>query len=337
MVLSGHPHLIEQYYSEGLYPVICRLLHPLLSLVPFSVGDLFFIAVVAYLIYALYFLARLTFKKEFNKALKFLFKIVIGLQTGFLVFYLFWGLNYFRPSAAERLNLRDTDYSTADLKTVTAILIDSANQTRAKVTPGDLSQNNSAIFKTAEQAIRDLGDSSAVFKTYSPVVKPSILTPAMNYAGTAGYFNPFTGEAQINYEIPVFDRPFVACHEMSHQMGFGPEDEADFAGFLAAIASHDRLLRYSAFHNAVAEFMYALHSRDTLASRELKPRISLIVRNDFKAERAYWRNYQGKINALSSLFYDHYLKSNNQPHGLNTYNRMVLLIMALHRKKVHSS
>jgi hypothetical protein len=25
--------------------------------------------------------------------------IIIGVQTGMLVFYLFWGLNYYRPSA----------------------------------------------------------------------------------------------------------------------------------------------------------------------------------------------------------------------------------------------
>src|SRR6185312_14788675 len=123
----------------------------------------------------------------------------------------------------------------------------------------------------------------------------------------------------------------IACHEMSHQVGIGAEDEADFAGFLAGTGSHDRLLRYSAYHLAVDEFMHALRNRDSTANNELKLRVSAVVRNDFKAERAYWLHFQNKADILSSIFYDHFLKANNQPQGLETYNRMVLLIMALYR------
>ena len=129
-----------------------------------------------------------------------------------------------------------------------------------------------------------------------------MLTPLMNYLGTSGYYNPFTSEAQINYQMPVFERPFVACHEMSHQMGYGAEDEANFAGFLAGIGSHDRLLRYSAYQLAVDEFMHALYYRDSLANKELKPRISPAVHNDFKTERKYWRSYQSKAGIYQQYF-----------------------------------
>jgi hypothetical protein len=332
MLLAGYPELIERYYSEGIYPFICRLLHPALNLVPFSLGDVLYIAVIVYLIYALSRLLKLIFKRELRQAGVFLMGIVIGVQSGILIFYLFWGMNYFRPPAAELLNLRGSSYSTADLSAVTAILIDSANACRARVTPADLSQNNNAIYKTALKAIVKLSHSSPKFQTYSPHVKSSMLTPLLNCIGTSGYYNPFTSEAQMNYMMPVFDRPVTACHEMSHQMGFGTEDEANFTGFLAGIGSTDRLLRYSAYHLAVDEFMFALHFRDSLASKALRPRISLTVRNDFKAEREYWLSYQSKVSALSSIFYDKFLKANNQPQGLNTYNRMVLLVMALYKK-----
>jgi hypothetical protein len=242
---------------------------------------------------------------------------------------LFWGMNYFRTSAGERLNLRDTNYTTTNLKSVTAMLIDSANVCRARLTKVDLEQDNSTIYKTAVLAVSKLSNDSVNFRTYHPSVKPSMLTPLLNYIGTSGYFNPFTGEAQINYQMPVFNRPIVACHEMSHQMGYGLEDEADFTGFLAGIGSNDKLLRYSAYHLAVDEFMHALYYRDSLANKQLKPRVSKAVHQDFVAERAYWRAHQ-------NIFYDRFLKVNNQPHGLGTYNRMVLLVMALYRGKVHS-
>ena len=135
MIFADHPQLIERYYSEGFYPFICHILHPVFNLFPFSVGDILYISVIVYLIYALFRLIKLTLKKEFKRAGIFLLGMVIGVQTGILIFYLFWGMNYFRPSAGERLNLRDTSYTTADLKAVTAMLIDSANATRARVNP----------------------------------------------------------------------------------------------------------------------------------------------------------------------------------------------------------
>jgi len=335
MAFADHPLLVEKYYSEGFYPFLCHILHPVFNLFPFSMGDVLYVAVICYLIYALFKLIKLAFKRQFKQAGFFLLGIVIGVQSAVLIFYLFWGMNYFRPSAGERLNLRDTNYTTAGLKAVTAMLIDSANACRARLTPADLSQSNSAIYQTAVQAVNKLSHYSVNFRTYYPHIKSSILTPLLNYIGTSGYYNPFTSEAQMNYQMPVFDRPVTACHEMSHQMGFGAEDEANFVGFLAGVGSNDRLLRYSAYHLAIDEFMHALHYRDSLASKELKPRISLAVHNDFKAERAYWLLYQNKAGVLSSIFYDKFLKANNQPKGLDTYNRMVLLVMAMYGGKVH--
>jgi hypothetical protein len=320
------------HYSQGLYVFICRVLHPVLNIFPFSVGDLVYIGVVIYLIYLLIRLIVLLFKKEFNGAGLLVLGVIIGVQIGMLVFYLFWGLNYYRPSAAQRLNLRDTTFTTANLQNVTCILIDSANTARARITHADTLQTNGVIYQTAVNAITKISTDSVSFRAYHPHVKPSLLTPLMNYLGTSGYYNPFTSEAQMNYQMPYFERPFVACHEMSHQIGFGPEDEANFAGFLAGIGSHDRLLRYSAYQMAVSECMHALRRRDTIASNELKIHISAAVRADIRAQRAYWMSFRGKIGAVSSIFYDDYLKANNQPHGMDTYNQMVLLLMAWYTK-----
>jgi len=333
MALADYPQFIERYYSQGLYPVICHILHPVFNLFPFSVGDVLYIAAIIYLCYAAFRLIKLAAKKEFKRAGMYLLAIIIAIQSAFMIFYLFWGMNYFRPSAGERLHLIDTSYTTADIAAVTKILIDSANATRARVTPADLAQNNTTIYKTAIQAVSKLSHDSVNFRTYYPDIKPSLLTPLLNYMGTSGYYDPFTGEAQMNYQMPVFTRPVIACHELSHQTGYALEDEANFAGFLAGIGSKDRLLRYSAYNMAVEEFMFTLYFRDSLVNKKLKPLISVAVHNDYKTERKYWMGYESEMNKISSIFYDHFLKANNQPQGLNTYNRMVLLVMALYREK----
>jgi len=210
MVLADHPLFIERYYSEGFYLFICHILHPVFNLFPFSVGDILYITVICFLVYALYRLIKLSVKKQFKQAGIFLMGLVIGLQGAILIFYLFWGMNYFRPSAGERLNLRDTNYTTTALKAVTATLIDSANACRARLTSADLLQSNSDIYKTALRAISKLSADSVNFRTYDPGIKSSILTPLLNYIGTSGYYNPFTGEAQMNYQMPVVERPVTA-------------------------------------------------------------------------------------------------------------------------------
>lgn len=333
MVFAGHPQAVEYYYSDGVYPLICFLLHPVLNLLPFSLGDLIYIGVIIYLLYAVIRFFRLLFKKQFTLAARLGFGVIIGVQTGIILFYILWGLNYFRPSAAERLNLKDSTFAAADLQTVTQILIDSANATRARITPADLRQSNDSIYHSSVIAMKAMAKTSSNFKTYSPDIKPSLLTPVMNYISTSGYYNPFTTEAQINYEMPVFNRPFVACHEMSHQLGYGPEDEANFVGYLAATASGNRLLRYSAYYLAVEEFMHSMRRVDTITYKQLKLKISKEVKEDFRQERFYWLAYQNKINALTGLFYDNFLKVNNQPEGLETYNRMVALVMAMYKKQ----
>jgi Protein of unknown function (DUF3810) len=333
MLLADHPSLIEHYYSHGLYPIICHVFHPVFNIFPFSVGDLFYMTVIGCLLYTIIRLIRLLIKRNWGLTGIFLLNVTIGVQIFVLAFYLFWGMNYYRPSAAIRLNLPDSGYSTDDLKLVTTVLIDSANASRAKIGDAELHQDNKAIYKTAIKAVNFLSDSSSNFYTYNPNIKSSLLTPLLNYIGTSGYYNPFTAEAQINYQMPVFLKPFVACHEMSHQMGYGPEDEANFVGFIAGIRSPDRLLRYSAYYVGVQEFMFALQQQDSVARKELKKRISPLVINDFKAERTYWTSYAGKAEVLTSLFYDNFLKANNQPQGLRTYNQMIRLVMGWYRKK----
>ncbi|MFD0763692.1 DUF3810 domain-containing protein [Mucilaginibacter lutimaris] len=333
LVFADHPQAVEKYYSTKLYPFICHILHPVFNIFPFSVGDLIYLFVMGYLAYALIKLVALCIKKKFLNAGIFAAGMVIGVMTGILVFYLFWGLNYFRPSAGERLNLRDSTYTKAELQRVTAILIDSANVTRARVTDADLKQSNDSIYYIATRAVIKLSNTNTAYYTYKPKIKPSLLTGILNYIGTSGYYNPFTGEAQMNYQMPVFNRPFVASHEMGHQMGYGPEDEANFVGFVAATGSTDRLLRYSAYNLAVNEFMHTMRYTDTVVFKQLKTRIAPKVLADFKEERLYWQSYQNKINTITSVFYDNFLKANNQPQGLDTYNRMVLLVMAMYREK----
>lgn len=333
MLFARHSQAVEQYYSQGLYRGICLVLHPVLNILPFSLGDLFYISVVGAFIYAIVRIIVLLFKTQFKQAAGSFLNIIIAVQVGIVMFYLLWGLNYFRPSAAARLGLRDSTLTVEDLKTVTNQLIDSANTSRSRLLSSDFKQGNDTIYRHAVNAVKQLGGTSANYHTYSPRIKPSLLTFMTNYIGTSGYYNPFTTEAQLNYQMPVYTRPFVACHEMAHQMGYGPEDEANFVGYLAASRSADKLLQYSAYYQGLQECMYSLRAKDSVTYKAYKKKISPLVLADYKAERLYWLSYINKLNAISSVFYDNFLKANNQPEGMRRYNRMVALLMAKYKKE----
>jgi hypothetical protein len=331
--LRQNEQWVERYYYSGVYQWFSYILHPALHLFAFSVGDIIYILIVLLLIAGLFRLLRFLFIKQPNKAGQVALRFIICLEIAWLWFYCFWGMNYYRPPAAQLLGLNDTTYTLKDVAKVTQLIIDSANACRARLTTRDLHQNNAAIYQHATDAVKKLANASDKFKAISPRVKPSVFSNLLNYMGTSGYFNPFTGEAQLNYLMPVFDKPFVACHEMGHQTGWAREDEANFAGYTAGINANDNLLRYSAYYAGIEEFMRYLRRRDTAAHHALRLRISKLVIQDFKTDSAYWTKYQGGAEVVSGIFFDRFLKVNNQPHGLRTYNRMILLTMAYYRKR----
>ncbi|MDX1604214.1 MAG: DUF3810 domain-containing protein, partial [Salinimicrobium sediminis] len=41
-ILSGYPHFVEQWYSNGIYPFTSALLRRGLGLLPFSLGDILY-------------------------------------------------------------------------------------------------------------------------------------------------------------------------------------------------------------------------------------------------------------------------------------------------------
>jgi len=325
---GNFPNFIENYYSTGLYRWISFVWHLLLGWLPFSLGDVFYTSIIIVAVVHLWKIIRQLLRKQYWQAGSAVLKMMISLQVFIAAFYLLWGMNYFRPRAAKILSLQDSTYTFERLQTITRLLIDSTNANRATLTSSQQNQNNKTIHRNAIAAVQQLAHRHKALQSIYPAVKPSMFTFLLNYMGTAGYFNPFSGEAQINYAMPVVNRPVTACHEMAHQMGFAREDEANFVGFLAGERSPDRLLRYSAYFMAMEEFMHQVYRRDTVVYHQLKTNISPAVKSDIKADQDYWEHYENQIGYISSLFYDRFLKINNQPEGLRTYNRMINLTMA---------
>ncbi|HEY0896159.1 MAG TPA: DUF3810 domain-containing protein [Sphingobacteriaceae bacterium] len=332
LTIARNAGLVEKLYSEGLYRLVRNLVPPVFNAMPFSFGDLVYLFLSGWLLWYAGRLIVALVKGRFPYAGMLILNLLITAEALTITFYLMWGLNYFRPSAAVRLELTDSVFSKAELLEVTSLLIDSANRIRKDLPASAPTMDNEAILQYSLQAVRKLAGSSNGFRPIRPKVKVSLISAPVSYLGTAGYFNPFTSEAQINGIMPDWLKPLTACHEMAHQMGFGREDEANFVGFLAARDSPVPLIKYSAYYMAAEEFLFDVMLRDTVAYRQLRSRISAPVLRDYANDRQFWLSYSGAAGRMSSIFYNNYLKFNNQPEGLRTYNRMVGLTLAWYRK-----
>ncbi|MBM3401377.1 MAG: DUF3810 domain-containing protein [Bacteroidetes bacterium] len=329
----SQPLLVEKYYSTSIYPWIRAGLQLIFNKIPFSLGDILYLVCSTILLIFSFEILRNLFQKKILTGARLILNTIILVELLVFTFYLFWGLNYFRQPAAERLKISGIEYKKEELFRITETIIDSANSIRSKINPVNWLQTEYELLTESTQAIKDLNPPYNEGVHPIPRIKNSLLSSLLNYFGTAGYFNPFTGETQINSDMPIYLKPFVACHETAHAMGYSAEDEANFIGFISASESSNAMLRYSAYYLAAQEFMIETGRLDTIEFQRLKNRISEPFLADLKNEKAYWEKYSGLTRRFTNIFYDSYLKANKQPDGLKSYNRMILLTMAYYKKK----
>lgn len=201
----------------------------------------------------------LNFVKLFRKLIKRRFQREDLRRTLLKAFFIFsiiyiyfnfcWGLNYNRPGIAYQLQLNGSKHSTYELRMLTDILIKKVNESRSLLGNEKIKYKTyPEIFLAAQKAYIQSNAAGFSFLAYNTKsVKRSLYGRMGNYLGFFGYYNPFTGEAQLNLNMPPFLIPFVTCHEIAHQLGYANESEANFVAYLAAVQSPDTLFHYSTY------------------------------------------------------------------------------------------
>jgi len=153
-----------------------------------------------------------------------------------------------------------------------------------------------------------------------------------SYSGFLGYYNPFTGEAQVNTTAPDFVIPFTTCHEMAHQLGYGSESEASFIGYLITKYNNKPEFNYSAYFDLFSYANSELFQRDSIAAKQNVKLLDTLVKRDYAVYRKYLRDYRNPIEPLLVKLYGNYLKANNQPKGIESYDEVVAWIVAYYKK-----
>jgi hypothetical protein len=334
-IFSFFPDAVEKYYATGVYPVIAKTQRILFGWLPFSIGDLLYGAIVVWLLYKLYITVRRVVKKQTNRQfwMNGLQQFGFGILLVYVVFNVLWGLNYNRRGVAWQLGLKVERYSKDDLVHVMQEVVERLN-TLDKSAHGNRAalQSKSRLFKNAITAYEQLAVNEPTFKYSFRSVKPSLYSYLGNYLGYTGYYNPFSGEAQVNTTVPLFVQPFTTCHEIGHQLGYAKENEANFAGYLSAKSSSNPSFRYSVYFDLYSYARYYLFAQDSVAAHHLDAQLDHGIKADYEEMREFVKKYRNPVEVIIDKLYGQYLIVNNQPSGKLSYNEVVAWLVAYYKK-----
>ena len=251
----------------------------------------------------------------------------------YLIFLIFWGINYYRYGIGYQLNIIPESYTTVDLKNTTAQLLQNLNNSARKLDSLHFKYPASKIiFSDAVNMYHAAQNKYPYLDYIHGDVKQIFFGTMASYSGFLGYYNPFTGESQVNATAPSFVIPFTTCHEMAHQLGYASESEASFVGYLVIKDNNKPEFNYSAYFDLFSYANAELYHRDSVAAKQNIQLLDTLVKKDYAVYRKYLKDYRNPIEPLLAKLYGSYLKAHNQPKGIESYDEVVAWIVAYYKK-----
>ena len=136
-LLARYPKFIEEWYSNGMYPIVSKAFRFALGWIPFSFGDLLYILVI---IFALSEIRKLI-KNKFKTYKSFLIRLGAAFSIIYFSFHTLWGMNYYRQPLHKSMAI-ESDYTTEELVVLTKKFIKTSNALHRTISVADSVQVN---------------------------------------------------------------------------------------------------------------------------------------------------------------------------------------------------
>lgn len=330
--LGQNTDLIEKYYSTGIYPAISKFFRFLFGWIPFSVGDIIYSLL---LLMAIWYVYKNWIHIKTHK-IPFLRDVMMVLSIAYLTFHLLWGFNYYRKPLSNKLALTESkDYQ--ELVTFTQELIRKTNSIQEQIAGDTIQKINipysqKEMFSMSINGYKKLANKFPFLTYEKPSVKTSIFSTGLTYMGYAGYLNPFTNEAQVNGILPNFRFPIVTGHEIGHQLGYSAENETNFIGYLVTSNNNDPYFQYAAYAYVLGYCLSDVRRGDVEVFDRLFLDLNQGVRANFQEMALFWQKYENPMEPVFKSIFNSFLKANNQSQGIKSYNGVVSLLIAYHKK-----
>lgn len=336
-----------QWYGTHLYPVWVGSMGRVMGFFPFSVSEM-----LLYLLAACFLigfvrkvsrrLAGLVYKPSSSRSRPFsinarraVWNMILLAAVLCFLYVANCGINYHKDSFSEISGISVEEYTAEELKEVCEWLTDRVAAYSGKVKRGTEGEMllDIPLETHAVEAMEELGEEYSELAGYYPNPKELVNSWILSVQSLSGVYSPFTIEANYNGDMPDYYIPFTACHELSHLRGFMQEQEANFISFLACTGSEEAAFAYSGSLSGWVQCMNVLYRADYDAWEEVRERLPEEAEADLKVNREFWAKYDGRIAEVSNRINDTYLKANGQKDGVESYNRMVDLIVSYYKMR----
>ena len=220
-----------EWYSVNIYSLITGTAGRLTGTVPFSFAE------AAVCILPLFFIVDIVrCRKRLRKVLSHILLIVSVL---FFLYAANCGVNYHRNTFVDSKALSEAEFTEEQLADFCEYIISRLEESG----PDPDYPQNRDLTDAARASMNKLSEKYPSLGGYYPAPKQlSILSGAFSAMGVSGIYSPFTVEANINGEMPDMEKPFTACHELSHLRGYMNEGEANYIGGRCFEKSRSRAL-----------------------------------------------------------------------------------------------
>lgn len=334
---AHYPQYVETFYT-GISKKITGYISLITGILPFSLAEflVLFLVMTIVLLFVRALILELVRRKKGRGIGTFIFNLIIVLGAVYFIFVMIWGLNYNRQPFAEIAGLKVEAAGEEELEQLCLKLIDRANTLRQGLEEDEngVMTIEGGFSKVRQEAELGFRNASVIYPELGGRfgrAKPVYFSQKLSYTGISGIYFPFTGEANVNIDVPHSLLPATTCHEMAHQRGFAREDEANYIAWVTASANDAPEFQYSGTLLALIHSMNALLSSNPEKAVKLLRRYDEGVARDLRNLSDYWKKYEGKVEEITSDVNDAYLKGNRQEDGIRSYGRMVDLLLAEQR------
>jgi len=310
-ISEASAQIIDSKICQGIRSVLSIIM----SIVPFSVFELFTILSPLLIIVLVKYIARgkTDYKARFYRVLSIIFSIAS-------LYILTVGISYKAPSPF--------------LKYGGAISSDelffAASALREQV-------NSESEFISTEPAFEEICEKSseAFSETHLkygravgklPMPKPLATSKLLSYTGALAIYSFPTGEVNINTNAPRYTIPFTVLHELWHSRGLSGEADANFAAYIVSLDTDYHYIRYSAALSVLEYMLADLKRIDFQAYLSCYNGLCERAKDDIKSWDGYYQKYH---ESLIFKFFDRSNKAHLEKwdkNGRNSYARVTVYV-----------
>lgn len=305
------------WYAHHIYPVFVGIIGRFSGIFPFSVVEIcLYLLILLSVVYSVHF---------FREPLRLVARTVFLIGLLLFSYTVNCGVNYYAASFSSYAGLEMGLYTKEELEDLCRFLIEKVNE---NVTAEGYQDHRQEWRKEGVHAMRNAAKQYDCLGGFYPKPKEVACSYILSVQQLCGIYAPFTIESNFNGDMPSYNIPHTICHELSHLKGFMREDEANFIGYLACILSEKQSFRYSGYLMGWIYAGNALAKIDMETYMELRQQLDPQAEADLQDNNAFWDRYEGKVAEAANQWNDTYLKMNDQTDGVQSYGRVVDLMLA---------